>query len=113
MRIKIGDVVVAIHDGGVSPRGPKDVPIKGRAYRIKNLEHACYGVRCQLEDMDPAPYKGYFFYVQPACSVMCFGRPIPDGYYFQKMEKADKEFVAQIQGITPKKTKSPRIKEKV
>ena len=116
--IKAGDVVVAVKDGTRGKYGPAVVPQKGKIYRVTSVYPMCYGLGVTLDGLDPAPYLGYFLFVDAGCALMCFGRPIEDGWYFRKVEKADKEFTEQMRKLKPKRDLSKvfgvpiRIKEK-
>lgn len=95
MTIQIGDLVVATRNGGKDKQGfPRQRPVKGKIYRITGMYEMKYGIGCTLEGMDPAPYRGYFFYVHRSGNE-----------YFERIHAADKWFVNQLAKI------SQRLKE--
>lgn len=80
-----GDTVVALLTGGRSDDGlPFVVPVAGEVYTITSVYEAKYGLGCTLEGLDPYPFKGFFLAVRPG--IRMAGRPIPGGWYFQKLQ---------------------------
>lgn len=83
--IRVGDDVVAIHDGGRDPDGfPTQAPVAGQRYKITGIYRMPYGLGCQLQGMDHWPYRGYCLYVKPKARIVCYGT-VP-GWYFRKLE---------------------------
>ena len=82
MVIKPGDVVVAVRDGGQDRQGRpggRNLPRKGKLYRVTSLYLMPYGVGVTLKGMDPTPYRGYFYNREGVI-------------YFRKVKKADSGF---------------------
>ena len=85
--IGVGDVVVAVQPGGHDREGlPAQRPVVGGHYRVTSIYSMRYGLGCTLQGMNPAPYHGYFLYVKKG------SRTIAPGWYFKKVETADREW---------------------
>ena len=78
----VGDLVVALRPGGQDARRrPKRVPEPGGIYRITSVYRMAYGLGCTLEGMNPAPYRGFFLFVE---------RGRNKGWYFRKTQQDSK-----------------------
>ena len=89
--IAVGDVVVAIKDGGHDSLGrPWQRPRTDSHYRVTSIYPMKYGLGCTLEGMDPSPYRGYFLRVNKR------GRNVQGGWYFEKLEAADDGWLARM-----------------
>lgn len=91
--MKVGDLVMAVRDGGHDANGfPRERPIAGRYYRITGIYTMSYGLGCTLAGMEPFPYKGYF--------LMRIIRTRRDAYaerwYFESVKRADNEFTRAL-----------------
>lgn len=92
MEIDVGDVVVALRDGGHDKDGfPRERPIKGRLYRITGIYTMPYGLGCTLLGMDPFPYRGFFLLRETKR-----GGLVP---YFEKVQPADAEFTRAMRNL--------------
>lgn len=63
-RVRVGDRVIALRDGerdlsrGLSVACPR----RGGVYRIPDIYPMWYDLGCQLEGLNPTPFKGYFLW---------------------------------------------------
>lgn len=90
-KIRVGDHVVCVKPAGVDDNlEPRERPIVGEVYTITKLYAMSYGMGCQLEGLNPAPYRGYLFYVgrKPRNTDMELG------WYFQPLPDVDIEKIA-------------------
>lgn len=85
-RVRVGDMVIALRDGERDPmRGlPIACPRKGGVYRVTDIYPMWYGLGCQLEGLNPTPYKGYFLWKRGRALDRAKGRS-----YFRKIEAND------------------------
>lgn len=91
-----GDIVVATRKGSQDARGlPANIPAKGKTYRVKRVYPMPYGLGCEIEGLNPFPYRGFLLYVSPSRASK-WKKIGPDGWFFEKVEKADDEFAQSI-----------------
>lgn len=92
--IEVGDIVEATRHGGRDRYGrPLIVPVRGRIYKVTSIYEMSYGLGCTLQDMDPAPYKGYLLFVANNAKLK-------NGWYFRKAD-ADPEFKEFMKRMRP------------
>lgn len=90
--IQVGDPVIAVQAGGRDPNGiPFQCPEVGKIYRVTGIYQTKYGYGCELDGMDPGPYRGYLLYVRDDKLVTFHRRRIKPGWYFRRLEKASKD----------------------
>lgn len=86
VKFKPGDIVTPIRPPAHDKVGqPWQRPRQGEVYTITATYRMKYGIGCQLEGMNPSPYKGYLLYVRPGQTMI----KAREGWYFRKVEPVD------------------------
>jgi len=84
--IRVGDEVVCVQPAGVDDNcEPQIRPVVGEVYTVTSVYRAFYGLGCQLEGLNPRPYKGYLLKVVDNLKLADASL----GWYFQKLAKVD------------------------
>jgi hypothetical protein len=90
--VRTGDMVIALRDGDRDPSThlPRVIPRKGGVYRVTDIYPMWYGLGCQLEGMDPSPFRGYILWRRARSLDRVRGRS-----YFRRIE-ADDELLQKL-----------------
>lgn len=108
--IRVGDVVQCVKPAEKSEDGlPSKVPEVGKIYRITGVYLCRYGLGCTLEGLDPYPFRGFCFYVEDTRFNRRHFKSV--GRFFEKVQKADKEFTEMLKRVTRRRGSIDRLKK--